>query len=421
MQKKNIIVLTGGIVIDVNKSELVKDQAVIIEDKCIKNIVHVDKISQDIEQQHQVFDVKGQYLLPGFIDTHTHMQLSGKEPGMRLFTESVPQKAFRAAANARKTLEAGFTTVRDLGAEYLIDLALRDAIHEGLLMGPRMFVSGYKIMPTGADFSLYAPEVAISGRHTMDSPAEIKKAVRTLLARGVDLIKVMTSGRTFRPTSSPDAHALTLEDTKLVVEEAHNQNRKVSAHAHGSKGVKIALQAGCDTLEHGTVLDEEDIEMMLNNQVFLVPTLSYGKQIEIMGGTCDLPAYAVKKALESRKIRVNSFAKALQGGVKIAMGSDAGMPFCDHGQNAFELIAMVEAGMTVMQSIQAMTCWAAELLDMSDQIGAIASGKCADIVVVDQDPLQDIAALGQKENIKGVIKDGEIVVDRGLKSQNADR
>lgn len=417
MQKK-FLVLAGGTIIDVNKSKLLKDQAIIIQDKYIKDIVPVDKIPRNIKQQ--IFDVKDHYILPGFIDTHTHMQMSGKEPEMRFFNESVPKKAFRAAANARKTLEAGFTTVRDLGAEYLIDLALRDAIHEGLATGPRMFVSGYKIMPTGADFPLYAPEIQISGQHTMDSPAEIKKAVRTLLARGVDLIKVMTSGRTFRPTSSPDAHALTLEDTKLIVEEAHNQNRAVSAHAHGSKGVKIALQAGCDTLEHGTFLDDEDIEMMIKNHVFLVPTLSYGKQIEILGDKCDLPGYAVKKALESRKTRMNSFAKALQNGVKIAMGSDAGMPFCGHGQNAFELIAMVEAGMSLMQSIQSMTCWAAELLDMSEQIGAITPDKFADIVIVDKNPLQDISILGQKQNIKAVLKEGQIVVDRGLKRQDTD-
>ncbi len=420
MQKNEIKVLTGGTLIDVKNSDLVKDRAIIIKGKQIKDIVHLDAIPDDMKQHHPVFDARGQYILPGLIDTHTHMQLSGKEPEIRIFKESVPKRTLRAAANAGKTIEAGFTTVRDLGAENLVDLGLRDAINEGLVVGPRMFVSGYKIMPTGADFSVYAPGVNIDGRYTMDSPEEIKKAVRTLLARDVDLIKVMTSGRTFRATSSPDAHALTLEDTRLVVREAHNQNRKVSAHAHGRKGVKIALQAGCDSLEHGSLLDDEDIEMMVQNNVFLVPTFSYGKHIEMLGQHCGLPEYAVKKALDSRKNRLNSFSKALKSGVKIAMGSDAGMPFADHGENAFELTAMVEAGMTVMQSIQSTTCRAAELLDMSDRIGTIAPGKWADIIVIDTDPLQDISVLCQQENIKGVIKEGRIVIDRGLKRQHTD-
>jgi len=418
MGKDEVKIMAGGTIIDGKGSDPVKGRAIIIEGKSIKDIINIDSISDDMKHSHQIFDVTGQYIMPGFIDTHTHIQMCGKQPEIQILKESIPKKTLRAAANARKTIEAGFTTIRDLGAEYLIDLGLRDAINEGLSVGPRMFVSGYKIMPTGADFSLFSLEVEIGGKFTMDSPGEIKKAVRTLLARDVDLIKVMTSGRTLRETSSPDAYALSLEDTEIVVREAHNQNKKVSAHVHGKKGVKIALKAGCDSLEHGTLLDDEDIEMMLKNGVFLIPTFSYGKHIEMLGKKCDLPAYAIKKALDSREKRLKSFFKALKKGVKIAMGSDAGMPFADHGQNAFELTAMVEAGMTVMQSIQSMTSWAAELLDVSDKIGVIAPDKIADIVIVDKNPLKDIAVLCHKKNIKGVIKAGKIEIDRGLKSQD---
>lgn len=418
MSKNDLKLLVGGTIIDGKGSDPIQDRAIIIENKNIKDIVKVDSILKNIKQDYVLFDLKGQYIMPGFIDTHTHIQMSGTQTEIQNFRESIPKKTLRAAFNARNTIEAGFTSIRDLGAEYLIDLGLRDAINEGLLVGPRMFVSGYKIMPTGADFPMYAPEVKIERQHVMDSPEAIKREVRTLLARGVDLIKVMTSGRTFRATSSPDAYALSLEDTKIAVQEAHNQNKKVSAHAHGAKGIKIALQAGCDSLEHGTILDDQDIEMMLRNDVFLVPTFSYGKHIEQLGEECYLPKYAVEKALKSRKNRLISFSRALKSGVKIAMGSDSGMPFVNHGENAFEIMAMVEAGMTAMQSILSITSWAAELIGVSDKIGDITPGKLADIVIIDKNPLKDISALGDKENIKAVIKEGKIEIDRGLKKKN---
>lgn len=410
---KNKIII-GGMIIDGSGKEPESNKAIIIEGKYIKDIIEIEAVSDELKSTYEMFDMNGQYIMPGFIDTHTHIQLCGKQPEIQILKESIPKKTLRAAQNAKKTIEAGFTTIRDLGAEYLIDLGLRDAINEGLLVGPRMFVSGYKVMPTGADFALLSPEVDVRGRHTMDSPEEIKKGVRTLIARDVDVIKIMTSGRTFRENSSPDAYALSLEDTKLVVREAHNQNKKVSAHVHGQKGVKIALEARCDSLEHGTVLDDEDIETMVKHNIFLIPTFSYGKHIEVLGDNCGLPVYAINKALDSRQKRLKSFSKALKGGVKIAMGTDAGMPLVNHGENAFELETMVEAGMSIMQAIQSMTSCAAELLGQSEKIGTLTPGKLADIVIVEGDPLRDISILCHSENIKGVIKEGNIVVNKNL-------
>jgi imidazolonepropionase-like amidohydrolase len=250
----------------------------------------------------------------------------------------------------------------------------------------------------------------------MDSSDQVRKAVRTLLAGGVDLIKIMASGRTFRKSSSPDALALTLEEIRVAVWEAHNQGKKVSAHAHGNAGVKLALEAGCDSLEHGTHLDDADIDVMREKGIFLVPTLSFGKHLEEMGTGIDLPDYVIQKAMNSRKLRLESFKKALKGGVKIAMGSDSGMPYVDHGNNAFELSAMVDAGMTSMQAIVAATSSAAELLGILNEVGTISKGKLADLLIVDGNPLNDISILQERSKRIAVIKEGEIIINQGLKT-----
>ena len=416
MDKNDIKVIFGGTVIDGTGSEPIEDTVIIIRGGGITEIINVGSFSKP-KGISCIFDARNKFILPGFIDSHIHIQMSGKQSEIQMIKESIPLKTLRAAFHAKKTIEAGFTSIRNLGTEYLIDIGLRDAINAGLIVGPRMIVSGYKIMPTGADFQLYPPEVQIYGREVMDSPGEVRKAVRTLLALGVDIIKVMNSGRTFRETSSPDSYALTLEETKVAVDEAHNQNKKVAAHVHGKKGVKIALQAGCDSLEHGTILDDDDIKVMLENSIFLVPTFSYGKHVEELGNKTGLPDFAVEKAINSRKYRLKSFKKALKNKVKIAMGSDAGMPFVDHGESAFELVAMVEAGMTPMQAIVSMTSSGAELLEIDDKVGMISEGKIADIVIVDKNPLEDISILQKKKNILAVFKEGDIIINRGLKKE----
>ncbi len=414
MSANNIKVIFGGTLIDGTDTKPVENTVIIIKGGKIAEITDVNSFSEPKEASY-IFDARNKFILPGFIDCHTHIQLSEKQSELQIIKESIPLKTLRAASNAKKTVEVGFTTIRDLGAEYLIDLGVRNAIEKGLIIGPRMLVSGYKIMPTGADFPLYPPEVHIYGRETMDSPDEVRKAVRTLLARGVDIIKLMTSGRTFRKTSSPNSYALTLEEAKVAVCEAHNQNKKVAAHAHGKKGVKIALQAGCDSLEHGTTLDDDDTELMRKNGIFLVPTLSYGTHVEELGDKSGLPDYSIEKAIDGLHHRLKSFEKALKAEVKIAMGSDAGMPFVYHGENAFELVAMVEAGMTPIQAIVSMTSAGAELLGIADKIGIISEGKIADIVIVDKNPLEDISILQRKKNILAVLKEGNVLINRGLK------
>lgn len=408
---KTYKVLKGGKLIDGLGNMPIKDSVVVLKNGLIEDVGQEGIVEIPSEEYAEFYDIRGKTIMPGLIDTHTHIQLSKDEKEFDLLKQTVPLKSIKAYRNAKITLESGFTTMRDLGAENLVDLGVRDAINDGVLIGPRILASGYKIMPTGADFMIYPPEISIEGRFTMDSPDEIRKAVRELLAMGVDIIKIMATGRTFRKSSSPNAYALSLEEAKIAVIEAHNQNVKVSAHAHGAKGVKIALEAGCDTLEHGTILDDDDVEFMARNDIYLIPTLSYGKRVEYFGMESGLPEYSVRKAIASRQNRLISFSKALKGGVPIAMGSDAGMPFINHGENAFEIEQLVEAGMTPMQAIVASTYTAAKALGLADSVGTIEKNKIADILILNDDPLKDIKVLQNKSAITALFKDGRIIIN----------
>jgi imidazolonepropionase-like amidohydrolase len=400
IDEKETIIILGGTLIDGSGAKEIQNSAITIKNR---RIVKIDRSGSFCipEGASFVYDISGKFVLPGLIDAHIHVLHAGGYSEAQMLSEILAFKAFRAAFNAKRTLEAGVTS------------------NEGLVQGPRMMVSGFKITSTGADFPLFPDEVIIRGRETMDSSDQVRKAVRTLLAGGVDLIKIMASGRTFRKSSSPDALALTLEEIRVAVWEAHNQGKKVSAHAHGNAGVKLALEAGCDSLEHGTHLDDADIDVMREKGIFLVPTLSFGKHLEEMGTGIDLPDYVIQKAMNSRKLRLESFKKALKGGVKIAMGSDSGMPYVDHGNNAFELSAMVDAGMTSMQAIVAATSSAAELLGILNEVGTISKGKLADLLIVDGNPLNDISILQERSKRIAVIKEGEIIINQGLKTSFA--
>lgn len=408
------VIITSGKLIDVENGEIIEDSIIIIENGKIIEAGSSNDIELPAKTDSVIYyDAGGRTVLPGLIDSHTHLQLVPEDNEFEVLKKSVPLKAIQAASNAKKTLEAGFTTIRDLGAEHLVDIAVRDAIDSGFIIGPRVLASGYKIAPTGADFRIYPPEIEISGQHTMDSVAEIRRAVRELIGLGVDQIKIMTSGRTFRKSSSPNAKVYSLEEVMTAVEIAHDNGLKVSTHAHGAAGVKLALESGCDTIEHGTVLDQDDIEFMLENNIYLVPTFSYSGNLKRLKGDSGLPDYSVAKAFSSREKRLKSFYSAYQAGVKIAMGSDSGMPFVPHGSNAIEITEMVRAGMSNLDAIRSATIDAAGALGIEDKVGSIRPGKEADLIIVDGDPVNDIEVLTEVANIKLIFKAGEPVIKRG--------
>ena len=403
-------VISGGRLIDGTGRGVIDQAVVVIKDEKIIDVGKKGEVELPSGENVEYLNAEGKTIMPGLIDAHTHLQLVPDESEIDVLQKSVPYKTLQTERNAQATLEAGFTTVRDLGAEHLVDLAVRDAIRDGISQGPRVLASGYKVIPTGADFRIYPSRINIEGRKTMDSPAEIRQAVRELVALGVDQIKVMTSGRTFRKSSSPDAQSFSFEEIKTAVDEAHNHGKKVSAHAHGSKGVKLALKAGCDTIEHGTELDLEDIEYMIENDIFLIPTFTYGRKVKELRDKSGLPPYIIDKALKSREKRLDSFDRARQAGVKIAMGSDAGMPFVYHGGNAFELKEFVAAGMSEKEAVVSATGGAAVSLGIDDQTGTIEADKLADVLIVDGDPLEEIGVLTDRDRIETVLKEGVVVV-----------
>ena len=356
---------------------------------------------QDVE----IYSMQGMTLLPGLIDCHVHIFAdagpegrinSGEPPGLALL---------RAAYHVRCTLEAGITTIRDLGGQEHMEFALRQAIAEGYCSGSRMVLAGKLLSMTSAGAD------AFRGMYReADGADEVRKAAREQLKAGADVIKVMATGAVMTPGEQPGASQFTFEEMSAAAEEAHKVGRKMAAHAHGSTGILTAVQAGADTIEHGSLLCEspEAIRLMAERRVFLVPTLATSAMTT--HGT-EIPSFMAENDRRLGDAPQRSVQAALAAGVPIAMGTDAGVPFVRHGENAIELVLMVEAGLSPMQSIVASTSNAALALGLQDEIGMIQVGKFADLLVIDSDPLADISVLTKKEHIRMVMQNGRIVVD----------
>ncbi len=386
---------------------------VIIEDDKILTVGPAAEV--EVPENAEIIDALGRWLMPGMIDSHIHITGSGNPNILKAKKELVPHVAIRATLNAKATLEAGFTAIRDAGAGFLVDVALKQAVNEGLVPGPRMRVACHGLSITGGHGDTrngWPPEVEFRGRHVVDSPDEARRAAREQLRDGADHIKLHATGGVMSEGDVPTARGLTLDEMRAAIEEANNVGKKSMAHAQGSTGIKNAVLAGISSIEHGFYLTDEIIELMLKKDVFMVPTLSAVHHIIENGLEGGIPEYGVRKAEEAQAAHTASFQKAYRAGVKIAMGTDASTPFNYHGRNAIELELMVKAGMSPIDALGAVTRMGAELLGWGDRMGQVKPGFWADLILVDGDPLLDIKVLQDVSRIKMVMKAGKVAVTR---------
>jgi imidazolonepropionase-like amidohydrolase len=347
-------------------------------------------------------EARGLTLLPGLIDCHVHLCLGGDADVVgTIQRESTALTLLKAARFARATVEAGFTTVRDLGFRDHGIFALKQAIAAGLTPGPRILAAGLAICMTGG-------HARFIGRQA-DGPEDVRRAVREQVAAGADVIKFIATGGVLTPGTSPDGAQLTLEELTAGMGEARQTGRRIAAHAHGAQGMKNAVQAGAHSIEHATLMDDQSASLMQAQGVFMVPTLSALATTAQGLPSCGIPEDAIAKAKTMTARHEASFKKARHAGIPIALGTDAGTPFNYHGDNAQELERMVTLGMSPMEAILSATSAAARLLGMADDIGAIEPGKVADLVIVEGDPLKDIGLLRNGDKIMGVMLAGKFV------------
>ncbi|MGI5838212.1 MAG: amidohydrolase family protein [bacterium] len=400
-------VLKAKTLIDGKGGQPIPEAAILIEDGVIRTAGPAQAMSWP--DSAEVIDLGEKTVMPGMIDCHVHIGSNGEARYELLSVkELTPYKALKAALHARTDLEAGFTTLRDMGEGGYIDIAVRQAINAGLYTGPRLVVSGHSLSITGGHGdSHFIPEVRVTSKiGVVDGPDAARKAAREQLKYGADVLKLCATGGVMSEGTEPGAQQLSYDEMKAAIDEFKKLGKTSAAHAQGTKGIKDAIRAGITSIEHGFFLDAEAIQMMLDNNVYLVPTLVAVHGIVTNGVEAGIPEYAVNKARMAQAAHLDSFRRALAAGVKIAMGTDAGTPFNYHGKNAFELELLVKAGMTPQQAIQATTKTAAELLQIEKMTGTLEAGKSADIIAVDGDPLTDIKLL---QSVKFVMKEGKII------------
>ena len=397
-------VIRPGRVLDVRTGELRSGQAVVVEGGKITQVV----ASGDVETVpgDTTIELPEATLLPGLIDMHTHLTFDLGSLGYEGLGISTAREALHGARNARRTLEAGFTTVRNLGASDYADVALRDAIADGDVVGPRMVVSGPALGITGGhcDENLLPPAFHFQADGVADGVEAVQHKVREVIKYGADVIKVCATGGVLSRGDDPSASQYTLEEMKAIVADAHRLGRRVAAHAHGAQGVRWASEAGVDSIEHGHLMDDAAIATLKKNGTYLVPTLFLGEYMEQHLG--DVPEYSRQKMRDVSAAMKRNVGKAFAAGVKVAFGTDAAV--YPHGLNAGEFHVYVELGMTPLAAIQTATLNAADLLGRTDRLGALEPSKWADMIAVDGDPTRDVSLL---EHVKFVMKGGVVYKD----------
>ena len=398
------VLVRAGHLLDVKTGKILDNQAILIEgDK----VVSVGPAPGNQATSGAItINLPNATVLPGLIDAHTHLTGDPKNIGYQSLGISVPRDALTGAKNARLTLQAGFTTVRNVGATGYSDVAVRDAINAGDIPGPRMLVSGPALSITGGhcDNNLLPYEYHATSDGAADGIEAVQHKVREIIKYGADLIKICATGGVLSKGDDPQASQYTLEEMKAIVADAHRLGRKVAAHAHGAQGIRWASEAGVDSVEHASYIDDAAIVELKKNGTYLVPTLYLGDWFMENAEKNRVPDFLLVKAKAVMPAARKNVAHAFASGVKVAFGTDAAV--YPHGLNAHEFGVMVKLGLTPLQAIQAATVNDADLLGWSDKVGTIEAGKWADIIAVDGDPLKDVTTL---EHVKLVMKGGDIV------------
>jgi imidazolonepropionase-like amidohydrolase len=401
-----VTIVKAGRLIDPDTGKVLTAQTIIIRNN------RIEKVGAGLAEPAgaKVIDLSKMTVLPGLIDCHTHLA-DGAHDGEPLgqFKKTAARVALESVPNARVTLESGFTTVRDVGVyRALTDLALRDAINRGDIVGPRMFVAGSYVTISGGAGALtgLAPDITLPWdlRYgEANSPWEVRKVVRQLAHEGVDHIKILSSGAVLTHGSNPKSQEFTPEETQAAVDEASHFGLRVESHAHSPEGIKNAIRAGVASVEHATMIDDEGIALAKQRGTYLDMDIYDEDCIQEDGRKGSVPKDFLEHDAKLGQIQRDNFRKAVAAGVKMSFGSDAGV--CAYGTSGRQFGLMVQYGMTPMQAIQSATSAAADLLGRSDEIGSIKPGKYADMIAVAGDPLTDIRLL---ETVQFVMKDGTV-------------
>jgi imidazolonepropionase-like amidohydrolase len=408
-----VVYVKAGHLFDATSDNLRDNVVLVVEGERISKVAAAAEIKIPVDAK--VVDLSNDWVLPGLIDCHTHLEARADRYDPINEVKDTPfMGGFNGVVNADKTLQAGFTSVRDVGSQPFFAVDLRRAIDEGYIPGPRVVASGPPLSITGGhgDMNGFAPAVSNymypdeKDFAIVDGPDEIRHAVRAQVKYGVDVIKILATGGVLSQGDKPGAEQFTYEEMKVAVDTAHQAGRKVAAHAHGTQGIKDAVRAGVDSIEHGSLVDAEGIEMMKQHGTYLVADIYnddyiLGKAIEF-----GLPKENVDKERSLGRLQRENFQKAVEAGVKIAFGTDAGV--YPHGDNAKQFHYMVKFGMTPAGAIRAATQSAADLIDRSKDVGTLEAGKYADLIAVTSNPLDKIEVL---EHVSFVMKGGKVYKD----------
>ena len=397
-------VIRAGHVLDPETGIYAEDQYIVVEDGMISDIGPW----AEFKEEGDVIDLSGKYVLPGLLDAHVHLTGDSQVHGYKRLTRSVPRQAITGVRNAKRTINAGFTTVRNLGAGGYADIALRDAINDGDVPGPRILASGPSLGITGGhcDNNLLPSEFGVKADGVADGPWALRAKVRENKKYGANLIKFCATGGVLSKGTDVGAQQFAFEEMKAIVDEAHLAGMKVAAHAHGAKGIETAIKAGVDSIEHSSFITDAGIAAAKRGGVYLSMDIYNSDYILSEGEAAGMLAESLDKERVVGKIQRESFQRAVNAGAKMAFGSDAAV--YPHGQNGHQFAYMVKWGMTPLQSIQAATINNADLFGMSDKVGTIEAGKFADIIALSEDPLENIDIM---KDVSFVMKNGDVLKD----------